>query len=174
MITLNCSDFSITDKIFFTDDGTWHLLHENIKQHYSFLVNLTIQVATTSNSFATLYSDNELTDFELRGEDGAIRVHKAVFAVASPVFQRMLAGTWKETAEGYASLPGTSKITLRNFKKYIYRHTLPSVGLEQLLLLASYYMMPELEQKCVELLMKDLKAQKAFDLLEFASKNKVL
>ncbi|KAJ2948675.1 hypothetical protein O0L34_g7931 [Tuta absoluta] len=167
------NEFGITDKTFFSDDGTWHLVYENKKQQYTFDVSVSMDVVPSSSSFATLHGDMELTDFELRGEDGSIRVHRAVLAAASPVLRRMLGGTWRESTEGHVDVSGTSKLTLQHLKDYVYLHTLPETGLEQLLLLASYYMMPDLEQKCVDKLVSSLTAQNACDLLEFAAKHKV-
>lgn len=171
-IKFQCVAFSV-DKSFTSDDGTWHLIHENRKQQYTFDVSISMDVLPTVNSFAPLHEDEELTDFELRGDGGAIRVHKAVLAAASPVFRRMMCGTWKETTEGHVDVPGTSKTTLQSLKDYVYLRTLPESGLEHLLILASYYMMPDLEQKCVDKLVQHLTAQNACDLLEFAAKNKV-
>ncbi|CAG5015131.1 unnamed protein product [Parnassius apollo] len=124
-------------------------------------------------SFETLYDDTELTDFELRAEDGSVKVHKEVLAASSPVLRRMLSGSWRETTEGHVDVPGTSVQTLQHFIDYIYTDTLPHTGLEQILLLGSYYMIPDLEQRCVNTLIKSLSAQNACDLLEFAVKHKV-
>ncbi|XP_049876672.1 uncharacterized protein LOC126374207 [Pectinophora gossypiella] len=172
-IKFSSNEFGITNKTFISDDGTWHLVHDNKKQQYTFDVAIYMDIVPSASSFATLHGDMELTDFELRGEDGSVHMHRAVLAASSPVLRRMLGGTWRETTEGHVDVPGTSKFTLQHLKDYVYLHTLPETGLEQLLLLASYYMMPDLEQKCVDKLVNSLTAQNACDLLEFAAKHKV-
>ncbi|CAH0401161.1 unnamed protein product [Chilo suppressalis] len=172
-IKFSSNELGIVNKSFISDDGTWHLVHDNKRQQYSFDVTVHMDIVPSASSFAMLHEDTELTDFELRGEDGSIRMHRAVLAAASPVLRRMLGGTWREAAEGHVDVPGTSRATLQNLKDYIYLHILPNVGLEQLLLLASYYMMLDLEQKCVDKLVSMLTAENACDLLEFAAKHKV-
>lgn len=173
-IKLTSHEFGITDKTFISDDGTWHLVHDNKKQQYTFDIEINMDVVPSSSSFASLHGDIELTDIELRGEDGSVRIHRAVLATSSPVLRRMLAGTWRETAEGHVDVAGTSKATLQHLKDYVYLHILPDSGLEQLLLLASYYIMPDLEQKCVDKLVSRLTAQNACELLEFAAKHKII
>lgn len=173
-IKFSSNEFGVADKNFISDDGTWHLVHDNKKQQYTFDVDIQMDILPSSSSFATLHGDVELTDIELRGEDGSVRIHKAVLAASSPVFRRMLGGTWKETTEGHVDVAGTSKATLQHLKDYVYLHVLPESGLEQLLLLASYYIMPDLEQKCVDKLVSSLTAQNACDLLEFAAKHKIM
>lgn len=172
-IKLSSTEFGIAAKTFTTDDGTWHLIHDNKRQQYTFDISVLMDIVPRASSFATLHEDTELTDFELRGEDGSVHMHRAVLAASSPVLRRMLGGTWRETTEGHVDVPGTSRITLQNLKDYVYLHRLPEMGLEQLLLLASYYMMPDLEQKCVDKLVNGLTAQNACELLEFAAKHKV-
>ncbi|CAG5015139.1 unnamed protein product [Parnassius apollo] len=170
-ITLSSDILSIVKKTLVSDDGTWHLIKEG-----NLLPDLDISIVMDTvhvSSFEALYNDTELTDFELRGEDGSVKVHKAVLAASSNVLRRMLSGSWRETTEGRVDVPGTSVQTLQQFKDYIYLRTLPDTGLEQILLLASYYMIPSLEQKCVNKLMSSLKAQNACDQLEFAVKHKL-
>lgn len=172
-IKFTSNELGIVDKCFTSDDGTWHLIYENKKQQFTFDVAVQMEVAPCASSFASLHEDTELTDFELRGEDGSVHMHRAVLAAASPVLRRMLGGEWRETAEGHVEVPGTSTATLQNFKNYVYLHTLPESGLEELLLLSSYYMMPELEQRCVDKLVHNVTALNACDMIEFSAKHKV-
>uniref|UniRef100_A0A2A4JN09 BTB domain-containing protein n=1 Tax=Heliothis virescens TaxID=7102 RepID=A0A2A4JN09_HELVI len=166
-------ELAIANKSFTSDDGTWHLIHENKKQQFTFDVAACMEAVPCASSFASLHDDAELTDFELRGEDGSVHVHRAVLAAASPVLRRMLGGAWRETAEGRVDVPGTSRATLQHLKDYVYLHSLPDVGLEQLLLLAAYYMMPDLEQRCVDRLVRCVGAHNACDVIEFAAKHKL-
>lgn len=172
-IHFTSAELNITGKKFTSDDGTWHLIHENKKQQFSFDVAVEMQLMPSSSSFASLHADTDLTDFELRGEDGSVRMHRAVLAAASPMLRGMLSGAWRESAEGHVDVIGTSKATLEHLKDYVYLHTLPETGLEQLLLLSSYYMMPELERRCVDRLVRGANAQNACELIEFAAKHNV-
>ncbi|KAL0820642.1 hypothetical protein ABMA28_006477 [Loxostege sticticalis] len=165
-------ELGIADQNFFSDDGTWHLIYHHQSYRCSFDVTVTMDVVPSACSFASLYEDAELTDFELRGEDGSVHMHRAVLAASSPVLRRMLCGTWRESSEGVVDVPGTSRTTLQYLKDYVYLRTLPETGLKQLLLLASYYMMPLLEQKCVNKLVSTMTAETTCDLLEFAIKHK--
>ncbi|KAJ8717071.1 hypothetical protein PYW08_005470 [Mythimna loreyi] len=172
MILFNSAELNVS-QTFTSDDGTWHLIHENKKQQFTFDVSVEMHLKEGTSSFAQLHGDTELTDFELRGEDGSVRMHRVVLAAASPVLRRMLGGAWREAAEGHVDVTGTSRATLEHLKNYIYLHTLPQTGLEQLLLLSCYYMMPELERRCVSMLVRDMNATNACDLIEFAAKNNV-
>lgn len=172
-LKFNSKALGITNKSFFTNDDTWHLIYESKDPEYSFDVTVKIDIVPSIGPFVSLYEDTELSDFELKGEDGSVHTHRAVLAASSPVLSRMLSGTWRESKEGRVDVPGTSKMTLQHLKDYIYLHTLPETGLEQLLLTASYYMMPVLEQKCVDKLVNTMTVKTAFELLEFATKHKV-
>ncbi|KAH9631854.1 hypothetical protein HF086_014326 [Spodoptera exigua] len=173
VLKLTATDLNIEDKRFTSDDGTWHLINENKRLQYTFQVNILLEVVPRVNSFASLHDDEELTDFELRGVDGSVHMHRAVLAAASPVLRRMLGGVWRETKEGFVDMPGTSRATLQDLKNYVYLRTLPETGLEELLLLSSYYMMPELEERCVDKLVQNVTAENAFEVIEFAAKNKM-
>ncbi|RVE52772.1 hypothetical protein evm_002645 [Chilo suppressalis] len=167
---------SITDKNFISDDGTWHLLQDNVKwKNYCFIVTGHIDIVTSSCPLTLLHDDTELTDFELKGEDGSIRMHRAVLAAASPVLKAMLSGKWRETTDGKIDKLNTSKAALQYFKDYLYLGTLPKavLDLKQLLLLASYYMIKDLEQKCVFKLVSMITAENTCDLFEFAGQHKV-
>lgn len=172
-IKFTAPELHIQNKRFTSDDGTWHLIHENKRQQYTFEVSILLEVMSCINSFAVLHTDEELTDFELRGVDGSVHMHRAVMAASSPVLRRMLGGMWRETAEGCVDMPGTTRATLQDLKDYVYLGTLPESGLEELLLLSSYYMMPELEKRCVDKIVQNVTVESAFEVIEFAAKNKM-
>ncbi|KAL0870063.1 hypothetical protein ABMA27_006225 [Loxostege sticticalis] len=169
-INITIEIFDINKK-FITNDGTWQ---EMVSRYiYPFTVKVILDIFPGECSFAPLHEDAELTDFELRGEDGSVHMHRAVLAASSPVLRRMLSGPWRESSEGVVDVPGTSRTTLQNLKDYVYLRTLPETGLEQLLLIASYYMMPELEQKCVFKILNSFTADNVYNLFEFITKHKV-
>ncbi|CAH0401517.1 unnamed protein product [Chilo suppressalis] len=175
-IKVNSKELNITDKNFISDDGTWHLVQDNIKQqNYSFIVTAHIDITPSACPLALLHDDTELTDFELKGEDGSISIHRAVLAAASPVLKAMLSGKWQESTDAKIEKLDTSKAALQNFKDYLYLGTLPyaDLELEQLLVLASYYMIKDLEQKCIFKLVGMITAENTCDLLEIAGQLKV-
>ncbi|XP_045501630.1 speckle-type POZ protein-like isoform X3 [Colias croceus] len=164
----------IINKNFTSDDRNWRLIYDDKRvSSYTIDVSIVMNILPPASAFASLHKDRDFIDFELRGEDGSVHMHKAVLAASSPVLHRMLGGTWKESTEGLVDVPGTTKTTLEAFKDYLYLHSLPDTGLEHLLLLASYYMMPDLEELCVHKLVDCLRAENACDLLEFAAKHKM-
>ncbi|KAI5634749.1 BTB/POZ domain-containing protein [Phthorimaea operculella] len=110
---------------------------------------------------------------EVCGDGGSISVHKAVLAASSDVLKTMLCGDWKEKETGHVSIPCISKQTLEHFKAYLYLRSMPDDGFQELLLLASYYMMPELEKKCIDMIVGKLNAKNVLGHCEFAVKNKM-
>ncbi|XP_075981246.1 uncharacterized protein LOC142979904 [Anticarsia gemmatalis] len=160
-------------KTFNTDDDSWRLIQIYNDGAINKKINIFLKVSVTMyrNPCANLYEDTELTDFELRGEDGSVQVHKAVVAACSPVFKTMFAGQWRETTEGVIEVPGTCTDVLQHFKRYIYQGTVPQDYLGALLLLASYFMMPDLERRCQFELMAHLTSDNAYETIQFAVKH---
>ncbi|KAF9803555.1 hypothetical protein SFRURICE_008710 [Spodoptera frugiperda] len=173
VMKLTSPELDVEDQRFTSDDGTWHLINESRRQQLAFDITVLLEVVPRVNSFACLYDDEELTDFEMRGMDGSVHVHRAVLAAASPVLRRMLGGVWRETAEGCADMTSTTRATLQHLKNYLYLRTLPDTGVEELLLLSACYMMPELEKRCVDKLVSNLTPQNTVEMIEFAAKNKM-
>ncbi|XP_035434861.1 uncharacterized protein LOC118265783 isoform X2 [Spodoptera frugiperda] len=173
VMKLTSPELNVEDQRFTSDDGTWHLINESRRQQLAFDITVLLEVVPRVNSFACLYDDEELTDFEMRGMDGSVHVHRAVLAAASPVLRRMLGGVWRETAEGCADMSSTTRATLQDLKNYLYLRTLPDTGVEELLLLSACYMMPELEKRCVDKLVSNLTPQNTVEMIEFAAKNKM-
>ncbi|XP_045537422.1 uncharacterized protein LOC123721774 [Papilio machaon] len=171
-MTLSSKHLEIENKTFPCDDGTWHLIKELQNPNFAFDISVVMNIVQCA-TFAALYDEVDLMDFELRGEDGAVRMHRAVLAAYSPVLRRMLNGSWRETAEGHVDVPGTSRKTLQHLKEYMYLHTLPDTDLEPILVLASYYMMHELEQMCANRLVGALVAENVCELLHFAAKHRL-
>lgn len=175
LLKLSSIKFDMNDCMFVSDDSTWRLIYEwKTINTYCFDVQACIETIDTFGSFASLLDDIELTDFTLRGEDGSIRVHKAVLAASSPVFRRSLLDKWKGASEGIVDIPGTTRMVLMHFKNYMYSRVTPDNCLQQLLILSTYFMMPELEQRCIDKLVTKLTAQNTLMLSEFAVKNKMM
>ncbi|KAJ2938636.1 hypothetical protein O0L34_g11964 [Tuta absoluta] len=92
--------FCVNDK---SENEIWQIVHENNALIREFDLSFFLEFSRCtcpSSGFTFLEDDTELTDFELRGADGSVRVHKAVLAGFSPVMKTMFSGQWKETSEG--------------------------------------------------------------------------
>ncbi|KAI5636063.1 BTB/POZ domain-containing protein [Phthorimaea operculella] len=162
-----------------TEANVWHQIyhHKEINKSgnglFTFVVSFQSDIATSaSGPFAAIYDDDD-TDFKLCGTDGSVKFHKMILKVCSPVLQGMLDGEWKETSEGKITLADVSKVTCEHFKEYVYLDKLPNTDIEQLLVLGSYFMMPELVQKCLVKLLNKLDADNIVELTEFACNYKV-
>lgn len=144
-----------------------------LKDDQWYMLDITLSIETSGNKylFKVLYTDEVMVDFELFGENGSVKVHRAILAEASPVLHTMLTGEWRESKEGRITISGISKRTLQDFKNYLYLNVLPDKHLEPLMLLSSLYMMPELEHKCGEKMLEDLRATNAWKILHFALNN---
>ncbi|KAJ2945930.1 hypothetical protein O0L34_g4847 [Tuta absoluta] len=185
-IKISSTALGIKDKLLRTDDlgpknENWLIIKEIENglangEKYLTTVDLTINADiynTNTALFEALYEEIELTDFELRGKDGSVRFHKMVLAAFSPVMRAMLSGTWKELDAGAVDKSEISKATLLQLKDYMYTQKLPESGIEELAILATYYMITDLQQRCAFKMIKSLTAENAAERLEFALKYKI-
>ncbi|CAB3257313.1 unnamed protein product [Arctia plantaginis] len=156
----------------FNNPDIWHFVCSNGSCTGTGTISVEVNLETLSSPCASLYEDTELTDFKLLGDDGYVLLHKAIAAAYSPFFKNMFLGQWKETTEGVIEVSGISKATLEHFKEYMYLGTFPDTCLTQLLLLAKFYMMEDLESRCLFKLRSQVTKDNVFDLLEFAVTNK--
>ncbi|KAI5640163.1 BTB/POZ domain-containing protein [Phthorimaea operculella] len=175
ILKFSSKELGIENKTFSSKYGGWQMIQEFKSWNCSYYLDVSMEVDTedTTGIFNSLYDDTSLTDFELCGDGGSVSVHKAVLAASSDVLKTMLCGDWKENKTGHVSIPGISKQTLEHFKSYLYLRKMPDNGFQELLLLASYYMMPGLEQKCIEMIAKRLNAQNLLSQCEFAVTNQM-
>ena len=151
-------------------DSTWHwIIGKSVTNP---IFNFSFTIDTQSNKLKLLHDDEELTDFELRGDDGSVKVHKCILATVTPVFQSMLQGDWKETRNGYIHLEGMPKTALQDFKRYIYLNTLPPTVSEHVLIIAMRYQITDLEMACTKTMIEGLNAENVCDLLDFAVAHK--
>lgn len=126
-----------------------------------------------SSPFASLHDDISLTDFELRCESGSIPVHRVVLAIASPVLKTFLESKNNWLENHWFKFSETDMSTLQHLKDYIYLGVLPEEGLENLLLLASSYMMEDLKDQCISKILAKVTPENAFEISEFAVTNKM-
>ncbi|KAI5638883.1 BTB/POZ domain-containing protein [Phthorimaea operculella] len=160
------------------EGASWHVFYEKIGANVGRMLEYNLKIALNvsckmHNGFSLLYDDTDLSDFELRGTDGSIKVHKAVLAHYSPVMKTMLSGQWKEVKAGAVDIPNTSSEILEQFKNFIYLHKLPENEIEKLAELASCYMISQLEEVCTYKLLTSLTSENVTKTLELAGKCKM-
>ncbi|KAI5640148.1 BTB/POZ domain-containing protein [Phthorimaea operculella] len=173
-IKFSSDTLNVKDRVLLTDDTEWRQMYEGDNIGRNVDVTMTLDVYNSNPGiFESLLNDIESTDFELRGENGSVRVHKAVLANFSPVIKTMLSGQWKEVDSGAVEVSHTTKETLIDLKNYMYLQKLPDTGVEKLAMLAAYYMMSDLKQLCAVKLLSKLSAENATELLDFAMKYKI-
>ncbi|XP_063391348.1 protein roadkill-like [Cydia fagiglandana] len=133
------------------------------------VLDINITACKALESFIVkLYKDIYFTDFKLSTVEGSVAVHRACLAACSDVFQAMLSREWKETSEGRIEIEGVTLTTLQHLKDYMYLNMLPEDGLEQLLKLASYYLIDSLKTECVSKLALTSKPEDWSRLLELS------
>ncbi|KAJ2948680.1 hypothetical protein O0L34_g7937 [Tuta absoluta] len=131
--------------------------------------------SSTSGLFSTLRDDSNLTDFELRGDDGSVKVHKTILAGLSPFIKTLLenSGQWDEVTSNSVNVPNATQGTLEHLKDYIYLQKMPDTGIVQLAELASFFLMSDLEQRCAAKLIATLCQDNVIEYLEIAMKYKI-
>lgn len=167
-ISLSCSSLNVDNKCIMAD-SEWHLVTDEYATELYFSINFTVEVKSNSDDKLKVFYDDEQTDFELRGDDGSVRVHKCILAATSPVFKTMLQGDLKETNNGYIHLQGMTKDILQDFKTFIYFNTLPATVSEQILLIAMLYGVQDMETICIINLVQNMTAESLIHLLKFAT-----
>ncbi|XP_061727795.1 uncharacterized protein LOC133532937 [Cydia pomonella] len=122
-----------------------------------------------------LYNDSTFMDFELKGDDGSVFLHKAILVTHSSVFRAMLKREWKETAENSMFIEGITKQTLQYLKDYMYLGTLPDdvLQLQSLLSLAAMYMIDNLIFRCIAKIVDSVTPKNFEQVFEFASRSNV-
>lgn len=167
-ITLNSYALKIQD-MYIEADSVWHMLPNVALNINSYDVAFKVEITGSMiDKLRNLYDDDELTDFELRGDDGYIRVHKFMLSAISPVFKDIIGNKWKDKSDGFVQMEETSKDTLQGFKQYIYLNTFPPTVSKQLLVIAIHYRIGNMETICIKNLTGNLKDEEVPELLEFA------
>lgn len=174
-VNVSCQD---VDAPFYSEwicDGQWKEFGKKSTCDSDFLniathvLDINITACKVHESFIVkLYNDVYFTDFKLSTVEGSVAVHRSCLAACSDVFQAMLSREWKETSEGRIEIEGVTLRTLQHLKDYMYLSTLPEDGLEQLLKLASYYLIDSLKTECVSKLALTSKPEDWSRLLELS------
>lgn len=154
------------------EDDKWYQIatvKRNNNSGNKLIVKIKSITAPLQMSYEAVQEDSQCTDFELRGVDGSLRIHKAVAATCSPYFKSLLTDKWFETDADIVKVPDTSLTTLQYLKDYMYLGKIAESGdLKQLLRLSSMYKMEDLELRCVHLLMNNATTEVACELMHFA------
>ncbi|XP_047984894.1 uncharacterized protein LOC125225296 [Leguminivora glycinivorella] len=144
---------------------------------YCFEINFTIQAKPATMPIGSiltneLYLDEEFTDFELQGTDGAVAVHRSILLAHSDMAKTMLRRVeWKESKNGCMQIDGATKNTLDHLKAYMYLGILPEESLEPLLLIAQCYLLDKLKTDCISKLVSTVKPQDIAGVVKFACEN---
>ncbi|KAI5633491.1 BTB/POZ domain-containing protein [Phthorimaea operculella] len=124
-----------------------------------------------------LYNEKDFIDFEFRAGDdnmySSVDVHRNVMAAFSPVFKALFLNEWKDAKYGY--MPNdVSKLTLQQFKDFIYLQKIPddSSDCAKLITLAAYYKIPELESIAALKIAENLKPENFWEWLEYCIEQK--
>ncbi|XP_063624662.1 RCC1 and BTB domain-containing protein 1-like [Cydia splendana] len=124
-------------------------------------------------SFADLYDDTDIIDFNLSLEDNKVPVHKACLAAHSNKFKNMFTSVWKDINEGCVEIKGATHQTLQYIKDYMYLGRLPDVDVRPMLLFAIQYSMSNLKADCITKLVETVEFYSLYSLLEFACENNI-
>mmetsp|Transcript_34328 Transcript_34328/g.69381 ORF Transcript_34328/g.69381 Transcript_34328/m.69381 type:complete len:330 (-) Transcript_34328:145-1134(-) len=122
---------------------------------------------------ALMWQDLDFTDLSICAEDGGTELpcHRAVLAVCSPVFKRMLRSEMREGAERRLVLRNASLATLRCLLEYLYTNSLPEAALSdlqslrELLQLADQYEIKVLLNRCASSLVEIMSPANIRDVL---------
>ncbi|XP_047986932.1 uncharacterized protein LOC125226843 isoform X2 [Leguminivora glycinivorella] len=147
------------------------------KEQFTVSTDLEINLSVIQKepvTFAKLYDDTILTDFQLSTAEGSVAVHKVCLAAHSDIFKTMFNGPWKDVSNG----PVGSAVTLsslQHFKEYVYLGKLPDEkeNLQHLLLLSLLYSMEALKSERISKLIELVNSENLYSLFEFACKNNI-
>lgn len=171
-LKVSSEKINITNKILLTDYLGWHRIGETSNcNRIDFDVTIEIDVVRTTNTpFKHLNDDTELTDFEIVGKDGFIKIHMAVLIGFSPEFKEKLSFLEKLRSKKETL---ASKETLEHLKSYMYLQKLPEDGIKQLAELAIDLDMTDLTFKCCVKLLNEVTTDNVLCLLDFATTHKL-
>ncbi|XP_063376637.1 uncharacterized protein LOC134664003 [Cydia fagiglandana] len=181
ILKVTCNELNYSKQITCTEQWLEYIVigkHEVILTQDQFIVSTDVEINVSvinkePVTFAKLYDDTILTDFQLSTAEGSVAVHKACLAAHSDVFKTMFNGPWKDTSNGHVGLALTLS-SLQQFKA-VYLGKLPDEkeDLQSLLLLSSLYFMESLKSECISKLMELVKPENLYSLLEFACINNI-
>ena len=136
-----------------------------------------IQLSTVRerNQYAhnkSLFCDVEFSVVDSNGDEVSIPAHKYVLAISSPVFEAMFYGPLAEDHKRPIPITDCTKEGLQEMLRYVYSDEIQLSGSNvlEVLRVANKYIMPFLEEKCREYLLKELRPEDVFSVLPLGQK----
>ncbi|XP_014229998.1 speckle-type POZ protein B-like [Trichogramma pretiosum] len=124
--------------------------------------------------FDSAFLSEELSDVELISSDeSAIRAHKIVLAMASPVFKAMFTHDMLESKNNSVEIMDTPYDILVEMLRFIYTGKIANTKVDvilNLLTVADKYQIDNLKIKCGKILQAELTTENAIEILEAAHK----
>ena len=123
-----------------------------------------------SQSIYKLYKNKVLTDTAIKCGDKEFKVHRAVLASRSPVFQAMFEVDMKEKQSGVIEVSDITPEAMSDLVTYLYTGTTPNLKTlaSELLEAAEKYQLPHLLTKCENELGRNIKDTNVVEMLLLA------
>ena len=120
-----------------------------------------------------MFNNSDMSDisFTCEGSDKTFYAHKYVLGTSSAVFHSMFYGGLA-VKDSIVSLPDTNEESLEQFLRFLYTEecTLTAVNVVAIMYLATKYILPSLNEKCVNFLLENLNLENVLDVLPQATR----
>jgi hypothetical protein len=120
-----------------------------------------------------MFNNSDMSDisFTCEGSDKTFYAHKYVLATSSAVFHAMFYGGFA-VEDSIVPLSDTNEESLEQFLRFLYTEecTLTGDNVLAIMYLAKKYMIPSLNEKCVNFLLENLNPENVLDVLEQATR----
>ncbi|CAB3984227.1 BTB POZ domain-containing 6-like [Paramuricea clavata] len=140
-------------------------------------VQPTVDWQSTKNSVLErnrhMFNNSDMSDisFACEGSDKTFHAHKYVLGTSSAVFHAMFYGELAEK-DSVVHLSDTNEESLEQFLRFLYTEecTLTADNVIAIIYLAKKYILPLLNEKCVNFLLENLNSENVLDILDQASR----
>ena len=120
-----------------------------------------------------MFNNSDMSDisFTCEGSDKTFYAHKYVLSTSSAVFHAMFYGGFA-VEDSIVPLSDTNEESLEQFLRFLYTEecTLTGDNVLAIMYLAKKYMIPSLNEKCVNFLLENLNPENVLDVLEQATR----
>ncbi len=120
-----------------------------------------------------MFNNSDMSDisFTCEGSDKTFHAHKYVLGTSSAVFHSMFYGGLA-VKDSIVSLPDTNEESLEQFLRFLYTEecTLTAGNVVAIMYLATKYILPSLNEKCVNFLLENLNPENVLDVLPQATR----
>ncbi len=120
-----------------------------------------------------MFNNSDMSDisFTCEGSDKTFYAHKYVLSTSSAVFHSMFYGGLA-VKDSIVSLPDTNEESLEQFLRFLYTEdcTLTAGNVVAIMYLATKYILPSLNEKCVNFLLENLNPENVLDVLPQATR----